>query len=149
MPLYQVVTSGVELSREQRDLLATRFTAAHHEATAAPEPFIRVLFQPMPLGLMYTAGRVEPSFVLVAACRAGRSETTRQELMHRLYDVIREVTDLPADQILVAATDTPSSWLMEAGLIMPEPTPEAEAAWMKQLQTQFPGTYDAQAAAPA
>lgn len=35
MPLYRVVTSGVELGREQRDILATRFTAAHHEVVAA------------------------------------------------------------------------------------------------------------------
>ena len=61
--------------------------------------------------------------------------------MHRLYDVIRAVTGLPADQIFVAVTDTPSSWLMEAGLVLPEPTHDAEAAWMKQLQAMFPGKY--------
>jgi hypothetical protein len=90
---------------------------------------------------MYTAGEVAPSFILVAGCRAGRSEITRQELLHKLYDVIREVTDLPPDQIFVAATDTPSGWLMEAGLILPEPTHDAEAAWMSQLKEMFPGKY--------
>ena len=74
MPIYQVVTSGVELTKEQRDTLAERFTAVHHEVTQAPEPFIRVVFQPMPLGLMYTAGRIEPSFVLAAGCRARPAE---------------------------------------------------------------------------
>ena len=142
MPIYQVATSGVDLSRDQRETLAKRFTAVHHDVTRAPEPFVRIVFQPMPLGLMYTAGEVEPSFVLHAGCRAGRSDATRHELMHRLYDVIREVTDLPPDQIVIAATDTPSSWLMEAGLIMPEPTPAAEAAWMTTLQELFPGKYD-------
>ena len=142
MPIYQVVTSGVDLTKEQRDTLATRFTAVHHEVTQAPEPFIRIVFQPMPLGLMYTAGQIEPSFILDAGCRAGRSEITRHELMYKLYDVIREVTDLPPDQIFVAATEAPSGWLMEAGLILPEPTHEAEAAWMKKLQEQFPGKYD-------
>lgn len=142
MPIYQVVTSGVDLTSEQRDTLAQRFTDVHHEVTQAPEPFIRVVFTPMPLGLMYTAGKVEPSFILGAGCRAGRSENTRHELIGKLYDVIREVTDLPPDQIFVAATDTPSNWLMEAGLILPEPTCDAEAAWMKQLQEMFPGKYD-------
>ena len=142
MPIYQVVTSGVDLDRDQRDTLARRFTQVHHEVTQAPEPFIRIAFQPMPLGLMYTAGEIEPSLVLHAGCRAGRSETTRHELMRKLYAVIREVTDLPPNQIFIAVTDTPSSWLMEAGLVLPEPTHEAEAAWMKQLQQLFPGKYD-------
>lgn len=142
MPIYQVVTSGIELTKEQRDTLARQFTEAHHEVTQAPEPFIRVVFQPMPLGLMYTAGAIEPSFILDAGCRAGRSEITRRDLMDRLYAIVRDVTDLPPDQIFVAVTDTPSSWLMEAGLVLPEPTRDAEAAWMKELQAMFPGKYD-------
>ena len=142
MPVYQVVTSGVELTKEQRDTLAKRFTATHHEVTQAPEPFVRIVFQPMPLGLMYTAGEIAPSVVLHAGCRGGRSDATRSELLRRLYDVLHEVTDLPPDQIVVAISDTPSSWLMEAGMVMPEPIPAAEAAWIAELQRRFPGKYD-------
>lgn len=142
MPIYQVVTSGVELTNEQRETLAKRFTAAHHEVTRAPEPFIRIVFQPMPLGLIYTAGEIQPSFILAAQCRAGRSDATRNELLRQLYDIVHEVTDLPAEQTVLAVTETPSSWLMEAGTVMPEPIPEAEAAWIKQLQERFPGKYD-------
>ena len=148
MPIYQVVTSGVELTKEQRDTLAKRFTAVHHDVTRAPEPFIRVVFQPMPLGLMYTAGEIEPSFILGAGCRGGRSDAVRHELMRRLYEVIREVTDLPPDQIFVAATDTPAGWLMEAGMVLPETDREAEAAWMGKLRELFPGRYDDHAEVP-
>jgi hypothetical protein len=74
MPIYQVVTSGVDLTKEQRDTLAN--------------------------------------------------------------------TDLPPDQIVVAVTDTPPSWLMEAGMVLPETNHEAEAAWMKNLQERYPGKYD-------
>jgi phenylpyruvate tautomerase PptA (4-oxalocrotonate tautomerase family) len=114
----------------------------HHEVTQAPEPYVRIVFQPMPLGLMYSAGEIAPSFILGAGCRGGRSDATRHELLHELYDVIREVTDLPPDQIVVAVTDTPPSWLMEAGMVLPETNHEAEAAWMKKLQERFPGKYD-------
>ena len=62
--------------------------------------------------------------------------------VNRLHDVVREVTDLPPDQIFVAATDTPSSWLMEAGMVLPEPNPEAEEAWMDRLREMFPGRYE-------
>ena len=141
MPVYQIVTSGVELDEEQRTTLATGITRTHHEITGAPDPFIRVAFTPMPLGLMYTAGRIEPSFVLVGSCRAGRSDQTRHELLLKLYDVIQGVVDLPPDQVLVAINETPSSWLMEGGLVLPEPTHDAEVAWMKQLSEMFPGKY--------
>ena len=113
-----------------------------HEVTQAPEPFIRVVFQPMPLGLMYTAGEIAPSFILHAGCRAGRSDATRSELLARLHDVVAEVTELPPDQIIVAISETPSSWLMEAGMVMPEPIPAAEAAWIAEIKKRFPGKYD-------
>ncbi|MCD2191956.1 tautomerase family protein [Actinomycetospora endophytica] len=141
MPVYQVVTSGVELTEEQRDALATRFTDTHHEVTGAPDPFVRIVFQPLPLGLMYTAGRVEPSLILSAGCRGGRSEQTRHELMTKLYEVIQDVVGLPADQVVVVVSDTPSSWIIEAGMVLPEPTHDAEALWMKKLDEMFPGKY--------
>jgi phenylpyruvate tautomerase PptA (4-oxalocrotonate tautomerase family) len=141
MPVYQIVTSGVELTEEQRAALATGITRTHHEITGAPDPFIRVAFTPMPLGLMYTAGRIEPSLVLSGMCRAGRSDQTRHELLLKLYAVVQDVVDLPPDQVLVAVDETPSSWLMEGGLVLPEPTHDAEEAWMKQLDEMFPGKY--------
>ncbi len=141
MPVYQITTSGVDLSQEQRDTLAAEITKTHHDVTGAPDPFIRVVFTPMPLGLMYTAGKTEPSIVLHGACRAGRSDQTRNELLHTLYDVLQKVVDMPPDQVLVAINETESSWLMEGGLELPPPTHAAEVAWMKQLNEMFPGKY--------
>lgn len=141
MPVYQVVTSGVDLTEEQREALATRFTRTHHETTGAPDPFVRIVFQPLPLGLMYTAGRVEPSLILHAGCRGGRSEQTRHELMNKLYEVIKDVVGLPADQVVVVVSDTPSSWIIEAGMVLPEPVHEAEVQWMRTLNEMFPGKY--------
>jgi phenylpyruvate tautomerase PptA (4-oxalocrotonate tautomerase family) len=141
MPVFQIVTSGVDLTEEQRSSLATSITRTHHEITGAPDPFIRVAFTPMPLGLMYTAGRIEPSFVLSGVCRAGRSDQTRRELLLKLYEVVQAVVDLPPDQVLVAINESPSSWLMEGGLVLPEPTHDAEVAWMAQLNEMFPGKY--------
>src|SRR5690348_8463261 len=142
MPVYQVATSGIMLTKEQRDTLAKRFTAVHHEVTDAAEPLIRIVFQPMPLGLIYTAGEIAPSFILSARCRAGRSEASRDELLHRLYDVIQGVTDLLPDQIVVALTETPTSSLMEAGMITLEPTQKAEAAGHEQPHVTFLGKYE-------
>jgi phenylpyruvate tautomerase PptA (4-oxalocrotonate tautomerase family) len=143
MPIYQVATSRIELTKDQRDTLAERFTETHHEVIRALERLIRIVFQPMPLGLMYTAGEIAPSFILLAGCRGGRTDETRHELMNKLYAVIREVTGLPGDQIVVVATDTPPSWTMEAGIVLPETNREAESAWIAELAQKFPGKYDA------
>jgi len=59
---------------------------------------------------MYTAGEIAPSFILAAGCRGGRTDTTRLELMTKLYDVIREVTSVPEDRIVVIVSDTPAAW---------------------------------------
>lgn len=138
MPIYQCVTSGIDLTDEQRDRIAHGITTIHHHETQAPEPFIRVAFMPLPLGLMYTAGKVEPSIIINGGIRAGRSELTRRQLMKRLHELVVEVVGVPIDQIVIVASDTPNGWALEAGIPMPEPTPEAEAAWFAELEKLLP-----------
>ena len=138
MPVYQCVTAGVDLTDQQRDQIARGITTIHHEETQAPEPFIRVAFTPLPLGLMYTAGKVEPSVIVNAGIRYGRSEVTRRKIMGRLHQLIIEVTAEPVDHVVIVVSDTPNEWCMEAGIVLPEPTPEAEAAWFKELQVALP-----------
>lgn len=138
MPIYQVVTAGVDLNEDQRDRIAHGITTIHHEETQAPEPFIRVFFMPLPGELAYTAGKVEPSVVINAGIRYGRSELTRRNLLRRLHELVVEVVGVPIDQIVVVASDTPNSWAFEAGIPMPEPTPEAEAAWFAELKRLAP-----------
>lgn len=142
MPVYQFAHSGVPLNLVERDRLARGITEIHHSETNAPEPFVRVVFEPMPLGTVYTAGEISPSVLLNCGIRAGRSDTTRHRIIQRCYDLVAEVTKLPPDQIFVAVTEAPSAWIMEAGFFLPEPTDEAEAAWIKQLQEAYPGRYD-------
>lgn len=138
MPVYQCVTAGVDLTDEQRDQIARGVTTIHHDETQAPEPFIRVAFTPLPLGLMYTAGKVEPSVIINGGIRYGRGEVTRRKIMTRLHQLVVDVTGVPIDHVVIVVSDTPNAWCMEAGIVLPEPTPEAEAAWFKQLQEKLP-----------
>ena len=147
MPVYQCVTAGVDLTDEQRDRIAHGITTIHHDETQAPEPFIRVAFTPLPLGLMYTAGKIEPSVIVNAGIRYGRSEVTRRSIMSRLHELIVEVTGEPIDHVVIVVNDTPNEWCMEAGIVLPVPTPEAEAAWFKELQDKLPEKLGARSAA--
>lgn len=74
MPGYQFVHSGVPLELAERDRLARGITEIHHSETNAPEPFIRVGFEPLPLGTVYTGGEVSPSVLLNCGIRSGRSD---------------------------------------------------------------------------
>lgn len=138
MPVYQCVTAGVDLTDDQRERIAQAITTIHHDETQAPEPFIRVAFTPLPLGLMYTAGKVEPSVIVQGGIRYGRGEAVRRNIMSRLHQLIVDTVDVNEDQVVVVVSDTPNGWAMEAGILMPEPTPEAEAAWFRQLQEKLP-----------
>ncbi|MCV7420558.1 tautomerase family protein [Mycobacterium yunnanensis] len=148
MPVYQCVTAGIDLTDDQRERIATGITTVHHDETGAPEPFIRVAFTPLPLGLMYTAGKVEPSIVISGGIRYGRSEVVRRQIMRRLHELAVEVTGSPEDHVLIVVSDTPNGWAMEAGIMMPEPFPEAEAAWFQALADKLPERF-ADAARPA
>jgi phenylpyruvate tautomerase PptA (4-oxalocrotonate tautomerase family) len=137
MPVYQCVTAGIDLTDDQRERIAEGITTIHHDETQAPEPFIRVAFEPLPLGLMYTAGKIEPSIIITGGIRYGRGEAVRRRIMDRLHQLAIDVTGSPEDHILVVVSDVPNAWAMEAGIVMPEPTPEAEAAWFKQLEDKL------------
>jgi phenylpyruvate tautomerase PptA (4-oxalocrotonate tautomerase family) len=134
MPVYQFGTIGIQLDDDQRDRLATGITRIHSEETKAPEPFIRVVFLPIPEGFGYTAGVRAASVIVNGGIRAGRSDATRHAIMGRIHDLVLEVIDVPAGKVVVSTMDLPSQWLMEAGLVMPQPNPEDEQAWFERLE---------------
>lgn len=142
MPVYQLVHSGIPLSLSERDRLAKGILEIHHSETNAPEPFVRVVFTPLPLGTIYTAGKISPSVLLSCGIRAGRTHEVRQRIIRRCYDLLAEVTQAPADQIFVVVEEAESSWIMEAGFFLPEPDDASEAAWIAELQQAYPGQYD-------
>lgn len=146
MPVYQCVTAGVDLTDDQRERIAHGITTIHHDETQAPEPFIRVAFEPLPLGLMYTAGKIEPSIIITGGIRYGRGEAVRRRIMDRLHQLAVEVTGSPEDQVLIVVQDVPNAWAMEAGIVMPEPTAEAEAEWARQLAEKLPHRFAGQPA---
>jgi phenylpyruvate tautomerase PptA (4-oxalocrotonate tautomerase family) len=81
MPIYQYVRSGAPLSILERDRLAKEIVRIHHLATNAPEPFVRVVFQAVPLGMIYIAGEVAPSVILNCQIRSRRTQEQRREIL--------------------------------------------------------------------
>ncbi|MBM9466671.1 tautomerase family protein [Nakamurella leprariae] len=142
MPIYQVAHCGLPLTVTQRDRLARGITRIHHDVTNAPEPFVRIVFQPVPFGLMYTAGELAPSIIVHGSIRDGRSEVARQQIVQRCYDLVVDVTSAAPNQVVVSIDEVPYSWIMEAGYFMPPANDTAEGAWIAQLQAAYPGDFD-------
>lgn len=142
MPVYQVVHSGIPFTLTQRDRLARGMTKIHHDVTNAPEPFVRIVFQPAPFGTIYTAGEIAPSIVVNGNIRDGRSQAARQEIIQRIYDLVIDVTDATPSQIVVALHEVPNTWIMEAGYFMPAANDADEDAWIATLQRAYPGEFD-------
>lgn len=128
MPVYQCVTP-LRLTPELRAAIAQEFTRIHVEFTAAPEPFVNVVFSDMPLGSHYLAGKVRENGTLInAIVRAGRTLETRQALLKSLSAAWARLTGQPERNLIVRVEEADAQTIMEAGLIMP--APGQEAAWM-------------------
>ena len=129
MPIYQCVTSKT-LSPETKAAIAKEITRIHVEFTAAPEPFINVVFSDLPLGSHYLAGAVRENGTLInAIVRAGRTLETRQALLKSLSAAWSRLTGQPERNLILKVEEADPAVIMEAGLIMPRPG--EEAAWME------------------
>jgi phenylpyruvate tautomerase PptA (4-oxalocrotonate tautomerase family) len=128
MPIYQCVTSKT-LSPETKAAIAKEITRIHVEFTAAPEPFINVVFSDLPLGSHYLAGAVRENGTLInAIVRAGRTLETRQSLLKSLSAAWSRLTGQPERNLILKVEEADPAVIMEAGLIMPRPG--EEAAWL-------------------
>ncbi len=133
MPIYQCVTSKT-LSPETKAAIAKEITRIHVEFTAAPEPFINVVFSDLPLGSHYLAGAVRENGTLInAIVRAGRTLETRQALLKSLSAAWSRLTGQPERNLILKVEEADPSVIMEAGLIMPRPG--EEAAWLEANKT--------------
>jgi phenylpyruvate tautomerase PptA (4-oxalocrotonate tautomerase family) len=133
MPIYQCVTSKT-LSPETKAAIAKEITRIHVEFTAAPEPFINVVFSDLPLGSHYLAGAVRENGTLInAIVRAGRTLETRQSLLKSLSAAWSRLTGQPERNLILKVEEADPAVIMEAGLIMPRPG--EEAAWLEANKT--------------
>jgi phenylpyruvate tautomerase PptA (4-oxalocrotonate tautomerase family) len=128
MPLYEILTTKGTLDVNKREKLAAHIVKVHTEETGSPADFVQVIFPELPAAHSYTAGSVATPHIIRAQIRAGRPITVRHAIIKRLFDFYSELTGADAMEIVIAVMDVPAQWAMEGGMIMPEPTREAEAA---------------------
>lgn len=123
MPLYLTNTTAGAINDAAKEQIAADITRIHCEATDAPANFVHAFFveeaEHMPLG--------NKSAMLVGTIRAGRNRAQKAQIETQMREAICTHSGFALDDVVVEIRDTPASWVMEGGEIMPEPG--EEAAW--------------------
>ena len=120
MPLYRCFIPEGSVALDVRPKIAKAFTDVHCGITGAPRDFVHVLyFDNPPNGSPYTT-----PYYIDGDNRAGRPPEVRQRILDELLGAFREIAGVPADQIDGRIHETPASWFMENGEILPEPGEE-------------------------
>lgn len=123
MPLYTVSTR-TPLPAKAKAEIAMMITDEHCGPTGAPRTFVQVVFsENVPLN-------PGTELHIYASVRAGRTLQLNDDIEHAMVDRMSEITGYSLRQIEYAIFGVPASWIMEGGVILPEPGEEAE--WLKE-----------------
>lgn len=124
MPIYRFKVPAGSVPFEQREKIAMDVTDVHCGSTLAPSHFVHVFFDEQAEG----ASEYPTRYYLDAINRAGRPQEVKDKLLGDLLNAFVRHTGISPDQISGRIGETPASWAMEGGAVLPEPGQET-AEW--------------------
>jgi phenylpyruvate tautomerase PptA (4-oxalocrotonate tautomerase family) len=125
MPVYNCISPVGAVSMEAREEIATAITDVHCNSTGAPRSFVHVFFREAP-GSGPSASGFDKSYYIDGFNRAGRPADVVLKLKEDLRKAFSDKAGVSLDQVGVRIAETPASWVMEGGDILPEPGDEDE-----------------------
>ena len=124
MPLYIVNSKPGSVAQAAKEKIAADITRIHCDVTDAPAKFVHVFFfedGPMPpLG--------DKHAMVYGQIRHGRTDAQKAQICTEMKASVVGHCGLSADDVHAFTTDTPASWVMEGGDVLPEPG--EEEAWL-------------------
>jgi len=124
IPLYIVNSKAGAIPEEAKADLADDLTRIHCDVTNAPPTFVHVFFfdeAPMPaLG--------DKKSMVYGQIRAGRTDAQKTQIWSEMAAAVAQRASLSPADVHAFTTDTPASWVMEGGDVLPEPG--EEEAWL-------------------
>lgn len=124
MPLYICNSKAGTVPQEAKAKIADDVTRIHCDVTNAPPTFVHVFFfedrDTPPLG--------EKKAMIFGSIRAGRTNEQKAQICEEMGASLARHCNLADGEITVFTADTPASWVMEGGDILPEPG--EEEAWL-------------------
>lgn len=122
MPLYVCNAKVGALDESAKAKIAGAITDIHCAVTSAPALFVHVAFfeesPAFPLG--------DRTLFVRGSIRKGRTEQQIAEIAGSIQTSLIEYGGVEAERTEVRIGETPASWVLEGGEIMPEPGEEAE-----------------------
>ncbi|MEM6857937.1 MAG: tautomerase family protein [Pseudomonadota bacterium] len=124
MPFYICNSKAGTVPQAAKSEIAADITRIHCEVTGAPATFVHVFFfedgpQP-PLG--------HKTAMIFGQIRAGRTDEQKAQIRQEMGAALAHHAGIASDALSVFTTDTPASWVMEGGDVLPEPG--EEEAWL-------------------
>jgi len=124
MPLYICNATPGAVPEAAKEKVARDVTRIHCDVTDAPAKFVHVFFfenaPNPPLG--------DAQAVLFGQIRHGRTDEQKAQIGREMAVSLQKHTGLEPSEIKAFTADTPASWVMEGGDILPEPG--EEEAWL-------------------
>lgn len=133
MPLYTCNSKSGAIPPEAKAKIAADVTRIHCDVTGAPAKFVHVFFfedAPMPP----LAGK---EAMLYGQIRHGRTDEQKAQICAEMKASICNHAGLGENAVQAFTTDTPASWVMEGGDILPEPG--EEEAWLAAHDAKLAG----------
>jgi len=122
MPLYICNTRSGALDAAAKKKVAEAITNIHCSVTGAPASFVHaVFFEESPLFPLQ-----EKVLFVRGTIRKGRSDEQKNEIAESIRASLVEHGGVEAALTCAQIRETPASWVLEGGEIMPEPGEEAE-----------------------
>lgn len=125
MPVYTVACRK-SLSQETRAGVADAVTKTHCEVTGAPPEFVSVVFMD---GHRIRGGR---QVGVIGNVRIGgnRDDSLLNRLQTQIHTKVARAAGITEETMTVRLVGFPASWVMEGGMIMPDPGAEDE--WLER-----------------
>ncbi len=122
MPLYLCNNKKDALTAEAKQQIAQDITDIHCSVTGAPASFVHVAFFeeaphiPLQDKTLFVRGTI----------RKGRTDEKKQEIATSIEASLVKHGGVNETEVGAEIRETPASWVLEGGEIMPEPGEEAE-----------------------
>lgn len=124
MPLYIVNSKPGAMPEEAKAGLAEDLTEIHCRVTDAPATFVHVfLFDDAPMPPLG-----DKTAMVYGQIRHGRTDAQKAQICSEMAAAVATRSGIAPAEIHAFTTDTPASWVMEGGDVLPEPG--EEEAWL-------------------
>lgn len=125
MPLYLITADTSTISNETKQGIAESFTNIHCGLTFAPPSFVHVYFIDGPEAIDGA-----PQFSILGNIRADRSDAVKENLKDQMCRALSEAVGVNSNKVSMMINESPGSWTMEGGHLLPEPG--EEDAWLER-----------------